>query len=154
MKSAIISKLGQKRILALVLTLALMLSTVFVPAVATTTAIAQIPYIPSDADFSAPAVNCTVNGDKYDAVVTWNPVSGADSYTVTVYAPDGTVAGTTTTDDTTATIAAIADYATTTDVYTVQVAAKIGDTTVAASMIARFIPIDASNASLRDYNGS
>lgn len=154
MKNAIISKMGQKRILALVLTLALMLSTVFVPAVATTTAIAQIPYIPSDADFSAPAVNCTVNGDKYDAVVTWNAVSGADSYTVTVYDPDGTVAGTATTDDTTATIAAIADYATTTDVYTVQVAAKIGDTTVAASMIARFIPFDASNASLRDYNGS
>ena len=155
MKNANISKMVQKRLLAVALTLALLLSSVFVPAVACVAASAQISYFPSDVDFSAPTVSCAENSvsKELDATITFDAVKGADNYKVNLYEPNGKLISADT-KTTTATVSGISAANSTDEIYTVQIVAYKGEAALCASVVKRFIPYDESNASLRDYNGS
>lgn len=155
MKNANISKMVQKRLLAVALTLALLLSSVFVPAVAFVAASAQISYSPSDVGFSAPTVSCAENSvlKNLDATITFDAVKGADKYKVNLYNPNGEIISAYTT-ETTAIVPGISAADSTDEIYTVQIVAYKGEAALCASVVKQFLPYDESNASLRDYNGS
>ena len=72
---------------------------------------------------------------------------------ITVYEPDGDVAGTAVTDKLSASVSGIAQTDTA-DIYTAQVLAAADDITIKASMITRFVPYDASSFNFRDYSGT
>ena len=149
MKNASTEKTYKKRLPALVVSAALMLTAVFIPSAAAQAA----AYTPSDTEFSAPDISCTANNGVFGAEISWDAVEGAESYTVTVYEPDGDVAGTVVTDELSASVPDIAQTGTA-DIYTAQVLASAGENTIKASMITQFVPYDASSFDFRDYNGT
>ena len=149
MKNASTEKTYKKRLPALVVSAALMLTAVFIPSAAAQAA----AYTPSDTEFSAPDISCTANNGVFGAEIRWDAVEGAESYTVTVYEPDGDVAGTVVTDELSASVPDIAQTGTA-DIYTAQVLASAGENTIKASMITQFVPYDASSFDFRDYNGT